>query len=607
MKKVLISVLLILLISTSVYAQEGPTVEIQDAEITETYSDSAINGFPSQIDTRIGVSGSGTHTLTPMIVIKPEKLDYNLLLGPKRRSINLEDDSTDTYTLSFEKSSIRNKLDNIEGTSTYQIDFAVHLVSGEYRHTDGFDLDSELTYTSDASTEDQEENQKETREEESRERNSDIDPVLQRSKLIHKVHRLYWDLDKKEYAVLSGVPPSLIPTYPLSAGTVEEKTSYLRSRASSLNWNYGAKEAVSTWKEQVRKQPEEKHPDGPEDVSVSGNTYFVSSDTGHVMRDGNAARHCYESLNYFPPNHPPKNIFPQMPTNYSSLNPDTECPSWVSNENTDWIPNKSELKQLGTYCPADEEDENAVTAINEDLKVSYINKNCVLETVAPICGEGEGEICSALNEDICNRFGENCEVPRLSGSTDSSNNEKLGRELGKKPSYASNTIVTAKNPVRTNSEQIIYAGLTNKTAQTPTDIAIDLPSSTEKFKIPSGQNYFKKTVSTGNVEGEAVVKLTSGTQKGIFDRLFDVLGGPQRKVLAEKNFTVNKLYVWESVCERTNSNFDDSRKFSMTAQCMNDVWSNCGDFEENCTEIRTSVCSYGNLRYDPKTKRCVSD
>lgn len=429
------------------------------------------------------------------------------------------------------------------------------------------------------------------------------DTISQRTKLIYQVNRSYWNLTDQQFATMSGVPPSLTPSFPLSDGTVEEKVGYLRNRAESLNWNYGADQAVNTWKTESREQDKEKKPDGPEDVSISGNTYFVSSDTGHVMRDGNAAAHCYESLNYLPPNYPPETIFPQVPANYSKLNPDNECPNWISQENMNWIPSESKLKRLDTYCPSNEDSPNSATFIEDEETVSYIDTECVKQELAPICGSQAGEICQAINEDICNQFDQNCNVPAGSGEVSIT----PGGNLEEEESYDQNTIILEREQVQINSDQTIYVGLTDNSSKTTTNVNVDLPSSTKKFKISANQNYFKKTVSTGEIEGSASVKVVNNPSTGIFDRLFGLIGGPKKKVLAEKTFRVNKVYTWEKICERENSNFDESRKFSATTQCMNNVWFNCSEFEEGCNEIKTSVCEYGDRTYNPETDSCVKN
>jgi hypothetical protein len=227
-------------------------------------------------------------------------------------------------------------------------------------------------------------------------------------------------LSQKEVGAVSGVPGVKVRLSDVTVGEVVEKA---RDRRAKTNWNKYAQEAVNS----MGVYDHSSRPievDSPADVSVNGHSFVVSSD-GYVFTEGQgwAAPHCWDGLNYQPPEFD-ESLVPQVDPNLSTTSPGEECPSWVSESNLEWLPQGEELARPETYCAdilgkptAVELEKRPSPASTDKLERIYyeggenavVKTECVREKLVPMCGKGDpNNYCKKMNVKLCNYFDANC-------------------------------------------------------------------------------------------------------------------------------------------------------------------------------------------------------
>jgi hypothetical protein len=249
---------------------------------------------------------------------------------------------------------------------------------------------------------------------------SESDEAASRTDLILEAKVDATELSQEEVAAVSGVPP-LSVNYPKM--TVKEVIDEARSKRKATNWNKYANQAVASMGT-YETSSGTIEVESPAEVSINGNSFVVSSD-GYVFTEGQgwAAPQCWEDLNYQPPKFD-KSLVPQVDPGLSTTSSGEECPSWVSQENLEWLPTGDELARPETYCtditgkPTTVELENRPSVQSTDKleRIYYeggenavVETECVENKLVPMCGKGDpNNYCKKMNIKLCDYFDSNC-------------------------------------------------------------------------------------------------------------------------------------------------------------------------------------------------------
>lgn len=227
-------------------------------------------------------------------------------------------------------------------------------------------------------------------------------------------------LSQEEIGAISGVPPVSVSYSEITVGELIEKA---RDRRKKTNWNRYANEAVAS----VGVYDHSSGPievKSPEDVNINGHTFVVSSD-GYVFTEGQswAAPHCWEDKSFQPPEFD-ESLVPQFDPDVTDNPSNRECPSWVNEENLEWLPSSEKLARVETYCPdivgdptaTELENRPNINTADELERIYYeggenavVDVECVEDKLVEACGRGEpNNYCKKMNVKLCNYFDANC-------------------------------------------------------------------------------------------------------------------------------------------------------------------------------------------------------
>jgi hypothetical protein len=245
---------------------------------------------------------------------------------------------------------------------------------------------------------------------------------ISRRELILKAKVDATKLSSEEIAAVSGVSPTSVRHTEITVGEIIAKARETKERT---NWNKYANEAVASVGE-YETSSGTVEVESPEDVSVNGNTFVVSSD-GYVFSEGSnwAAPHCWDDKSFQPPEFQgEKPLVPQFDTSSTNKSPEGECPSWVSEENLEWLPSGKELARIETYCPnivgepttTERANIPNVETTDELERIYYengenaiVDVECTQNKLVEACGRGEpNNYCKKMNVKLCDYFNSNC-------------------------------------------------------------------------------------------------------------------------------------------------------------------------------------------------------